>query len=109
MIYCDCFKYVGWDPTATSLPMNLVRDRPQIINKRTWDEGTDVLKSLYNHLILKHSRIFFMWDSHLVSLLYRTHQYCGSTMAEDQALESQWKELMSQYLGLGEEMEAPVV
>lgn len=95
---------VGWDPTSTDLPIQLVRNSSQIVNKGTWDECKEVVKSLYIDLILDHGRHFFRWDSGLVPLLHETRQYLDYTIAEDLVLESQWKEMMKRYLGWVEEM-----
>ena len=97
--------YVDWDPMANNLPIKLVSSSSQVFNKTTWDECVEVVKSLYTGLILDHTRHFFMWDRDLVALLHKTHQYSDSTYTEDLALESQWKELISKYLGLGGEMD----
>ena len=97
--------YVDWDPMANNLPIKLVSNSSQVFNKTTWEECTEVVKSLYIGLILNNTRHFFTWDRDVVTLLHKTQQYSDSTYTEDLALESQWKELISKYLRLGGEMD----
>ena len=82
----------------------MVANSKQVVNRVTWEECLEVVKSLYIGLIHDHARHFIMWDSDLVTLLHKNLQYSDSTHTEDLALESQWKELIGRYLGMGDEM-----
>ncbi|KAH9807805.1 hypothetical protein DFH28DRAFT_912603 [Melampsora americana] len=89
-----------WDPTATTLPIELVKGSKAscIVNKTNWEESSDILNSLYAGLFLDHARLVFRWDTHLVALLHNTLQYSEATIAEDQLLEAQWKNMLMTYL-----------
>ncbi|KAH9809033.1 hypothetical protein DFH28DRAFT_907085, partial [Melampsora americana] len=90
----------GWDPTATTLPIELVKGSKalHIVNKINWEESSDILDSLYHGLFLDHACLVFRWDTYLVSLLHNTRQYSSATIAEDQLLEAQWKNMLKSYL-----------
>ncbi|KAH9819535.1 hypothetical protein DFH28DRAFT_1093567 [Melampsora americana] len=100
----DNFRHIpeakGWDPTATTLPIELVKGSKalHIVNKTNWEESSDILDSLYHGLFLDHARLVFRWDTYLVSLLHNTRQYSEATIAEDQLLEAQWKNMLKSYL-----------
>ncbi|EGF97223.1 uncharacterized protein MELLADRAFT_114500 [Melampsora larici-populina 98AG31] len=96
----DKFRHIpnskGWDPTAMVLPIELVQGSKasRIVNKTNWEECSDTLESLYHGLFLDHARLIFRWDTYLVSLLHNTRQYSEASIAEDQVLEAQWKNML---------------
>ncbi|KAH9808507.1 hypothetical protein DFH28DRAFT_909360, partial [Melampsora americana] len=81
--------------SATVLPINLVTGTSSARMKKTaWNDCLSVLESLYHGLLLDHSRLIFRWDSHVLSLLHHTRRYCEVTIAEDNALESNWTDML---------------
>ncbi|KAH9807770.1 hypothetical protein DFH28DRAFT_937473 [Melampsora americana] len=88
-----------WDPTAVALPIDLVTSSTARMTKTVWEDCTLVLESSYHSLILDHARLFFRWDSHLLSLLHRTRGYCGSTIAKDNDVDQKWRDMIRKIIG----------
>ncbi|KAH9806805.1 hypothetical protein DFH28DRAFT_919259 [Melampsora americana] len=85
----------GWDPASAHRirPIKLVH-QTNMISQHLWEESVSVLKIIHKTSVLKESRTWMIWDSHILSLILKTQKYSDTTPESDNELLSAWRELI---------------